>query len=858
VERESGRPEEIIMEDDSSTQPRRPLRRATSESGENVDNSAPESDPIREATAGAPDDLGRDTAERERTEVATDGQRLRGAHVSTRLIGRERDLAQLHRLLLEPETRLLTLVGPPGVGKTRLALALAEATSNAFADGVELVMLAPLVAPELVVGAIAGTFNIAEAIDRPLIVTLVDHLRPKTLLMVLDNFEHVLPARSDVEALLTGCPGLKVLITSRAPTRLNGEREVPVAPLVLPHLGQTLTIDALASIPSVTLFLERARAVHPEFGLTSHNARAVAEICVRLDGLPLAIELAAARTRLLSPQATLQRLQRRFPLLTTDSPDLPERQRALRNSIAWSYDLLDPVAQHLVRRLSVFVGRWTVDAAEAISGVDGTADVGVLDALTTLVTQSLVQQTTDAEGESRFNMLETVREYAAERLLARGDEHDACAQHLDWCLELAERSPATAIRQGAVPLLDRLEAEHDNFRAALRWAADVPLAAERGLRLAAALARYLWPVRGHHREGRTWLSHLLARCPAPTAARGRGLGGAGYLAMRQNDYLAAGALFDEGLEVSRAAGDLLGVAWALQNLGVIAHQQHYDDRARTLLRESLELWRDIGDVTGVSNTLRNLADLTRDRHQYAESASAYEECLALANQHGHTHEMAYALRGLGQLAGSQGDYAAGGRLLRESLTLLAPLRDRRCIPLALEGLACTAIGPDWGERAARLFGAAHAMQQATGAPPPPVDMADYQHTETDAHALLGEEAFAALAEQGAAMTLDEIVGYALDVDANDHPQSIVSDTLASATVAPTGQLGVALTPREEEVAGLIAEGLSNRQIAEQLTLSLRTVERHIENIYNRLGISGKAARAIVSAYAVRHGLAEFP
>jgi ATP/maltotriose-dependent transcriptional regulator MalT len=433
------------------------------------------------------------------------------------------------------------------------------------------------------------------------------------------------------------------------------------------------------------------------------------------------------------------------------------------------------------------------------------------------------------------------------------------------CVDLAERAAQQANGPLKAEGLDRFEREHNNFRAALAWSEDAASDPQLGLRLASALANTFWPIRGYLHEGRSWLTRTLARSSERTALRAGVLDRAGYLALRQNDYLAASTSLDEALGIWRELGDKLGMAATLRNLGTVSHHQNDYQQAEHLLRDSLQLSRETGDRYSVGVSLRYFADLALDRAEYAEAIAAYEESLSVARMLNDAHGVAYALRGMGHMDRAQGEYPRARQRLRESLRLLNALRDRRCIPLCLEGLACTTVGPNWAERATRLLGAAQALQRTTGAPAPPREMADYQRTEADARAVLGDVRFESLLADGAALSLDAIMAYALiEAETIEAAENVApgSDLTRPATAhpefpSPAGgerRTGPLLTTREREVMVLIAEGLSNRQIAERLTLSLRTVERHIENIYNRLGISGKAGRAIVTAYAVRHDL----
>jgi predicted ATPase/class 3 adenylate cyclase/DNA-binding CsgD family transcriptional regulator len=770
----------------------------------------------------------------------------------TPLIGRQREVDALCALLGQDEVRLLTLTGPGGTGKTRLSLQAAAETVDQYPDGVFVVELAPISDWTLVVTTIARALDVEEVAGRPILDLLVARLRERRLLLVLDNFEQVLPAATAVDELLGRCPHLAVLVTSRAPLQLRSEHEFPVPPLALPDSDRLVTADDISEYGAVALFVERARAIRPDFVVTNANVFVIAEICARLDGLPLAIELAAARTRLLSPEALLSRLGRSLDLLAGGRRDLPVRQQTLRSAIAWSYDLLSEAEQRLFRRLSVFVGGFTLEAADAVANAAGDLAIDVLDGVESLVANSLVRIDQVVAGEPRFGLLETIREFGLEQLEASGETVTLREQHLNWCIALVEQGTPWAGTRDWPMWIARFEAEHDNIRAALRWNEASSGDPDLGLRLAGSLMGF-WSPGGHQREARAWLSRLLARPSPRTSARASALEAEGYAALRQNDHAVAASSLAESLAIWRELDDRPRMVQTLRYLSILHSYQRDYDQAKATLDESMAVALQCDDARGVAMAIRYLADLAQERGEYAEAAAAYEQSLPLARQRGDVHEVAYALRGLGNVARAQGAYVRARQLLRESLGLFSSLNDRRCTPICLEGIACMMVGPGWAEHATRLLGAAQAFQQTTGAPAPPSEIADYQRTEADARAHLGEERFATVWASGAAMSLDEAVSYAL---ADDEPSETTAALTSPPEVAPARQslVGVPLSPREHEVVALIADGLSNREIADRLVLSVRTVERHIENVYNRLGIRGKAGRAIVTAYALRHGL----
>jgi predicted ATPase len=619
----------------------------------------------------------------------------------TRLIGREAELARATALLRGEGVRLLTLTGPPGVGKTRLALALAHDLRDAdgapdgapLPDGVALVPLAAVADPALVLPAVAAGLGVPEPRSGgSTLDALAGRLAGRRLLLVLDNLEQLTAAAPDVAALLARCPGLAVLATSRAPLRLRGEREFPVPPLALPDAAAPdgwagPDRAALEACPAVALFLERAGDARSDPAPTDADLAAVAELCRRLDGLPLAIELAAARAKVLPPRALLARLTRALPLLTEGARDLPARQRTLRDAIAWSYDLLEPGEQALFRRLAVFPGDFDFAAAGAVD-----AGPGTLDALARLVDHSLVRLAPAPDGEPRFHLLETLREFAGERLAERGGEAAARRGHARHFLALAERAAAQlhGPRQGA--WLDYLERERHNLRAALRWALDRGEASV-GLRLGAALW-WFWFVRGRWQEGRSWLAALLA-LPSPggdgddptARARSRALTGAGFLAEYMDHSSAALELLAAGQAAAAAAGDVPGVALALQGQGTVAGHNGNHGRARPLLRRAAEAARAAGDdhLTAWSLNTLGFADLAEGN--WSDAGARLEEALSLRRAAGDDWGIATSLSDLGKVALAVGDVATARARYEECLAIRRRLGHLQGIFLALGGLA---------------------------------------------------------------------------------------------------------------------------------------------------------------------------
>jgi predicted ATPase/class 3 adenylate cyclase len=619
----------------------------------------------------------------------------------TALIGREHELADVAALLRRADVRLVTLTGSGGTGKTRLGLQVAAELLDNFAQGVYFVNLAPLSDPELVAIALAKTLGVKETNGRPLIEDLQAALRERQQLLLLDNFEQVADAAPLVAELLAGCPCLKILVTSRVPLHLRGEKEIPVPPLALPNLQRLPTLDQLTQYAAVELFIQRAVDVQPAFAVTNDNAPAVAEICARLDGLPLAVELAAARIKLFAPEALLARLSNRLALLTRGARDLPARQQTLRNAIDWSYDLLDPGIQMLFARLAVFVGGCTPDAAEAVCNTDGYLSLDVLDGLALLVDNSLLRRAEGVDDEPRFVMLETIREYALERLVASGEAEAIRRQHATYYLALAETAEPQLIGLREVEWHDRLEREHDNLRGVLQWTLrggsrpegtlpDTPEQAEIGLRLAGAVA-WFWRRRGYMSEGRRWLEALLGRySAAPAAVRAKALRGVGRLALDLDDYDRGIIWFEESRALCEQLGDKVGLAWSIDNLAYAARGQGDFAQAVTLLQESLVLFQEIGDKRGVATSLFNLSMAEEGQGNQARAKALAKESMPLFREVDDRGGLAWALFQLGRIAMDQHDYAPAMVLHGESAALFRELHDHWGLAWALHHMGLVA------------------------------------------------------------------------------------------------------------------------------------------------------------------------
>ena len=847
----------------------------------------------------------------------------------TRLLGRTSERAQLVTQLHRPEVRLLTLTGPGGVGKTHLALEVAHDLVPDFADGVYFVPLAAISEPDFVLPAIAQAVGLREADIRSPLEVLQAALANQSLLLLLDNFEQILAAAPPLADLLAVCPQVKLLVTSRATLRLQGEHELVVYPLALPDLAQLTTWDSLSQYSACALFVERVQAIQPTFQVTEATVRPVAEICLRLDGLPLAIELAAARTRLLSPQALLTRLEHRLDLLTGGVRNAPNRQQTMRATIAWSYQLLAPEQQQLFRWLAVFVGGCGLPAVEAIARQAGLPASTILDGVSVLLENHLLRQAEQIDGEPRLLLLETIREYGLECLEGTGDLELARAAHAEYYLVLAEETTPQLRGVEQTRRVAQLECELENLRAALGFLlgqarsqeslqehrAHVELA----LRMCVAL-NWFWHERGYGREGLLFLMQALAeRTGVEAALQAKALDTAANLAYLYARNMQMELMAEESLLLYQQLDDPVGIADSLLQLGAIARirsqfgaacawleeaatrfqelgnswrqgqcytewtrvatEQGQYELALALLEKSLRLYQVLGDIQRmgwVRYLLARLLFVLQQNQPFARHLAeqslahfqeqdnifyrAYplgllglihlelgeleaarpllEESLAISKKTGVETDAVYPALGLVRLLDLQGDAVAARGLCQEVLTLLFEFNVyKEYVAASLEGLAFLEARQGVLPQAVQIWGAAHALREAIGAPMYPVYRGGYEHALTQVHAQLGEQTFRKAWAEGRLMTPEQ----ALATQEKEAPASIRHARPLSPPAMKSSTPPFGLTAREVEVLRLLAQGWTDAQIAERLVISVRTVNRHTTSLYSKLGVSSRAA-----------------
>ena len=796
-------------------------------------------------------------------------------------------------------TRLLTLTGTGGSGKTRLALEVARGLIETYPDGVWLIDLAPLSDEELVPTAVAEALRVPERTGEPLADTLADVLRDRDMLLILDNCEHLIEGTARlVDQLLDSCHGLRILATSREAIGVQGEVKWVVPPLAIPDSHPSPTVAELEGAESARLFLARAHYRDPSFAFTPRDAQDIAKICSRLEGIPLAIELASARVGTLSLEQISERLEGSLELLTGGARTAPGRQRTLRGTLDWSHGLLSEPETVLFRRLSVFAGGWTLGASEAVGSGEGVAQGEILDLLSGLVEKSLVVARGTDKGDVRYRLLEPIRQYALEKLEESGETEDVKRTHAEYFLALAEEAEPYLIGPREAEWLERLGVELDNLRAALTWASERQ-EAEFGLRLAGALM-WFWVSEGHYGEGRGWLEGALVQGGGtPAVVRAKALGAVSLLASGQRDIEWARGKAEEavklgeeaGMEGPRASLFVWGSSAAFAQILLANISNTEEDHERVMKRgeELLALGRQTEDSLGIAWSLFTLAFTSSDREDYEQAEKFYAEGLNLSRELGSAFLCFTFLHDWGATSLFQGDYERAAKLtleamelargrgvmgnahraldtlgwaallsgsmerarasFAESLALSRRVGDRECISTCLEGLAYIAGAEGAPEKAGRLFGAGRALLEAIDFTLTPRERAMREPYQASVRSRLGDAAWEEALAMGRAMGVEEAIAYALSEEKSSATPTAPEQASTPPSLPP---YPAGLTPREVEVLGLVAQGLTNAQVAEALFLSPRTVHRHLNSIYHKLGVSSRTAAA---RFAIEHGLA---
>jgi len=767
----------------------------------------------------------------------------------TSFVGRRDEVLSARGLLAE--SRLVTLTGIGGVGKTRLALRVAAAAARAFPDGVWLVELDQLTDETLLAQTVAEAVGLRELRGPSAMRALADHLADRQLLLVVDNCEHLVDAVAKLlETLLRGSARLRILATSRTALDIEGEFLLAVPSLSRPASTQAMPVGKLASFEAIALFVERARAVQPAFELTERNAGAVVEICSRLDGLPLAIELAAARLRVLSADQINDRLQDRFALLTRGPRNVPTRQQTLHACIEWSFDLCSRAEQQMWARLSVFAGGFELDAVQDICADEGQTREEVLELVATLLAKSII--TAERTGTTvRYRMLESISGYGAERLQASGEELRLRRRHHDWYEQLVLQARRDWIGPRQVQWLQRLEREHPNIRLALRFSLIEPGQTASALRICAALHSY-WLVRGLTSEGRQWLEQALAQPSEPDRDRLTATFTATILAAVQGDLVAANALARQVEDIAARIGDRWSQAIADLATGGVALHAGNPALAAALDPPALEVFQAEGDLYWTVMALAGLAMVTGFMGDSRAATTYYTSLLAITHSRGEVRLQSLAAWALGVGLWKDGDVEQAADRLKDSLRLRRRMNDTFGTALCLDALAWIAADARHAHRAAILLGVVAALERAMGSPAAtyPALLTYHEQCEWRVREALGDSAFRAALARGGQLSLDEAIAYSLDDDLDQPAARAVDPAPGSGDGSPSAGTVSSLTRRERQIGELIAEGLSNREIADRLFLSKRTVEGHVQNVLTKLGAGN---RAQIAALMVQQG-----
>jgi predicted ATPase/DNA-binding CsgD family transcriptional regulator len=765
----------------------------------------------------------------------------------TSLVGRQKDVEEIGQVL--SSTRLMTLLGPGGVGKTRLAIEAAYAAAGKFDNGVCWADLASLIDPSLIPQTIAKARELYLAPDQTPLEGIENYLKSKQVLLVLDNCEHLIAACAElVEHLLNVCPNLQVLTASREQFGIFGEVTWQVPSLPIPDLHPLPPFESLLEYPSIRLFLERAAAVSPGYTLTELNAQPIALICQKLDGLPLAIELAAARIKLLSAKEIASRLDDRFELLTGGSRNALPRQQTLRATLDWSYELLTETEQRLFRCLSVFPDCFSLGAAEQVSRSNSVIPeiINFLDLLLQLVNKSLIKVESEvpaSESETRYQMQETIREYAHEKLVAAGESVAVHSTYVNYYLWLVKDGEPKLYNQEQSAWIDQLEVEYDNLRAAIEWSLEY-----QDIESAAQLVMYLgrfWQLRGYYCEAAMWLERILAMQSMADQTRAKLLLSRSLVTQVQGDYENAAAMVEDSLKIFITLGDISGIAEVKAVMGIIRVFQGEREKGIELLEESRKTFQESGDEWQTARVLLYISDSYNRMGNNKTAVPLCQECLAIFTKLGDPWGIAFASGIAGEIARKEGDLLQAKEYFRNNLVFHWQHGQKGEIPYPLETLALIAVSEKKFDRAVCLWGAAEVFREQANVPLPPAYQTDYHKSLAVAHEKLGEKAYIAALEQGRSLPPADVIDLATYDD-------IVFPQIAS-TMAEEAVAEIRLTKRELEILRLVATGMTDAQVAEMLFLSPRTISKHLESIYSKLQVNSRTA---ASHYALSHKLFE--